>query len=99
MFFEPPYTKDSIRKQYKLLAKQLHPDRGGDTQKFQQMKKQYDELNKFIDELPTKKERKKKLKVKTAKRAKVNVYHIHININKMMDAKNILNDFINSIFR
>lgn len=33
----PPYTADNIEKQYKELAKILHPDKGGDKESFQEL--------------------------------------------------------------
>jgi len=71
MFFEAPYTQDNIRKQYKLLAKQLHPDKGGSTQKFQRMKKEYDDINEIIAELPNKKKVAPKKKVPVKKKAAI----------------------------
>ena len=37
-------TLKSIEKKYKILAKQLHPDKGGDTEEFQKLKESYDSI-------------------------------------------------------
>lgn len=37
LYFKQPYTDESIKKQYKELAKLLHPDKGGSSAKFKQM--------------------------------------------------------------
>lgn len=37
LYFKQPYTDESIKKQYKELAKILHPDKGGSSAKFKQM--------------------------------------------------------------
>lgn len=38
-------TQDEIRQQYKILAQQYHPDRGGDEEKFKKIKLAYELLN------------------------------------------------------
>jgi len=37
LYFKLPYTDENIKKQYKELAKILHPDKGGSSAKFKQM--------------------------------------------------------------
>lgn len=36
-FFKPPYTMESIEKQFKTLSKKLHPDKGGNKTDFQNL--------------------------------------------------------------
>ncbi len=40
----PPKTKDEIKKQYYKLSLKYHPDKGGDNDKFIQLKNAYDKL-------------------------------------------------------
>lgn len=40
-YFQPPYTLDNIDKQYKELAKILHPDKGGTTEDFQHLQREH----------------------------------------------------------
>lgn len=42
---EPTSTNDEIKKAYKKLAMQHHPDRGGDQNKFQEIQQAYDTLS------------------------------------------------------
>ncbi len=37
-------TIRNIEKEYKRLAKQLHPDKGGDKEEFQKLKESYDSI-------------------------------------------------------
>lgn len=42
---QPDCTPDEIHSAYRRLAKQYHPDKGGDPEKFRQLKEAYDVLN------------------------------------------------------
>jgi hypothetical protein len=91
MYFQPPYTKDNVHKQFRTLSKTMHPDAGGSTAEFQKMQDEYLQVNKIIEALPmiTRKAVKKK-----KKKAKVQIVHIHINLKKIM-----MDDIINAILK
>ncbi len=46
-FTEVP-TMDELKKRYRTLAKENHPDRGGDPEKFEQITKAYKEAETYI---------------------------------------------------
>ena len=37
-------SRENLKKEYRRLAMKMHPDRGGDTKKFQDMKREYETL-------------------------------------------------------
>lgn len=43
MYFENCFTKEELKIEYRRLSLLLHPDRGGKTAAFQQMKNEYDQ--------------------------------------------------------
>ena len=59
LYFKQPYTDESIKKQYKELAKLLHPDKGGSYAKFKQMIQEKEIILNIIKEhtKPVKKEK------------------------------------------
>ena len=59
LYFKQPYTDESIKKQYKELAKLLHPDKGGSSAKFKQMIQEKEIILNIIKEhtKPVKKEK------------------------------------------
>jgi hypothetical protein len=67
LFFKKPYTDKSIKMQYKELAKLLHPDKGGSSEKFKQMIQEKEIILNIIKEntKPEKKEKKVILKKNT----------------------------------
>jgi hypothetical protein len=48
-FINSPYTTNSLRRDYYSLCKKLHPDRGGDTEKFKEMMNEYSSIKISID--------------------------------------------------
>lgn len=40
-FINSPYTTNSLRGEYRSLCKKLHPDTGGDAEKFKEMMNEY----------------------------------------------------------
>jgi hypothetical protein len=46
-YFKHPYTADGAAKQYKELAKILHPDKGGDKAEFQLLTREYELVKKI----------------------------------------------------
>lgn len=79
MYFLAPYTNDSIKKQYKTLAKKLHPDKlGGNESEFKLMKYEFDVLIKLIS-APKQKIQKRRLIIKKTKKHPI---HYHITIDK-----------------
>lgn len=46
-YFENCKNIDEAKKQYKILAKQMHPDQGGDDELFKELQKQYENFLKF----------------------------------------------------
>lgn len=59
-YFEPPYTNENLKKQFRELSKKLHPDKDKDASAsnagaFVEMMKQYEYLKKLIDKPPAKK--------------------------------------------
>jgi len=59
LYFKQPYTDESIKKQFKELAKILHPDKGGSATKFKQMIQEKEIILNIIKEhtKPLKKEK------------------------------------------
>lgn len=49
-YFADCVDEDHIKQRFKKLVKELHPDFGGTTPEFQEMKEQYDELRKYKSE-------------------------------------------------
>ena len=47
---ELPCTEEDIKRKYRQLAETLHPDRGGDRQKFMLLQKQFEEAVRFVRE-------------------------------------------------
>lgn len=45
-YFEGYYEMDEIKNKYKILAKELHPDTGGDENEFQLMSQQFESIKK-----------------------------------------------------
>ncbi|OIK16889.1 hypothetical protein BIV60_02455 [Bacillus sp. MUM 116] len=43
-FFQSVTTLEELKKQYRKLALQFHPDRGGNEKDFIELKKEYDQL-------------------------------------------------------
>ena len=41
---EPPVTEDDLKKAYHKMCLKFHPDKGGDAEKFIEIKNAYDEL-------------------------------------------------------
>jgi hypothetical protein len=91
MYFQAPYTKDNVHKQFRTLSKTMHPDKGGSTADFQKMLQEYQQVNKIIEALPMIKRKAAKPK---RKKAKVQIVHIHINLKKIM-----MDDIINAILK
>lgn len=61
-YFEPPYTKENLKKQFRELSKKLHPDKDKDASAsnagaFVEMMRQYEYLKKIIDKPPAPKKR------------------------------------------
>lgn len=52
-YFNNPQTLEELKKQYKKLAMQYHPDRGGDTKTMQAVNAEYDELFKRLKDIHT----------------------------------------------
>ena len=43
-YFQDCSTKEQAKERYRKLLKELHPDRGGSTEEFQEMQRQYEQL-------------------------------------------------------
>ena len=48
-FINSPYTINSLRLEYRSLCKKLHPDTGGDDEKFKEMMNEYTSIKVSID--------------------------------------------------
>lgn len=48
-FINSPYTTNSLRREYYSLCKKLHPDRGGNAEKFKEMMNEYSSIKISID--------------------------------------------------
>ena len=49
-YFSEPYNSENLKKQYRILALRLHPDRGGSHNEFVEMSAQFDKLIKLFGE-------------------------------------------------
>jgi len=86
-FFVPPFTDESIKKQFRELSKKLHPDKNGDSILFIEMQNEKNNLIDAINKhIPTP---KKKKVVKKSKKIK----HIHI----IVDGNEIINKFLKQL--
>jgi len=86
-FFAPPYTNENINKQFKILCKKLHPDRGGNNEDFIQMQIEknalLEMLKKYSISIPKKKYKAKKIKkVRTSINFEIRNNRIFFTINK-----------------
>lgn len=48
-FINSPYTTNSLKREYRSLCKKLHPDTGGDADKFKEMMNEYTSIKISID--------------------------------------------------
>jgi len=48
---EMPCSEAEVKKAYRKLAERMHPDRGGDRQKFLQLQSQFEEAMEFVREV------------------------------------------------
>lgn len=70
-YFRPPYTRENIETQFRELVKIFHPDKGGDSQKFVELKQERDLLLKLAESFKVQGRKRKillKKKVKPAKK-------------------------------
>lgn len=86
LYFKLPYNEQSIKKQYKELAKILHPDKGGSSAKFKQMIQEKDIILNFL-KLQEKKPEKKEKKIFVKKNTYIQIVRIDPEelINKFLD--------------
>lgn len=50
-YFKPPFTLEYADRQYKALAKVLHPDKGGDKAEFQSLQQEYELVKKVCNSI------------------------------------------------
>lgn len=92
MYFQAPYTPDSIKIQYRALSKRLHPDKGGSEKDFQEMQKEYEIVRRIIGDLPERRSPKKKILKKAKVKRRPGIY-IHI------DSEALLKKVLNRLMR
>jgi len=68
-YFEPPYTKENLKNQFRELSKKLHPDKDKDASAsnagaFVEMMRQYEYLKNKIEKPPAQKKRQTATKKK-----------------------------------
>jgi curved DNA-binding protein CbpA len=51
MGLRAPCTEEDVKRVYRCLAEQLHPDRGGDTRRFLLLQEQFEKALHYVREL------------------------------------------------
>ena len=51
MGLEMPCSEQEVKRAYRVLAERLHPDRGGDRQKFLELQRHFEEAMEFVREV------------------------------------------------
>lgn len=46
-YFKPPFTSEALKQQFRDQCKTLHPDAGGDAEKFKEMRAEFDKVIEF----------------------------------------------------
>ncbi|MEI8136128.1 MAG: hypothetical protein WCH21_02270 [Bacteroidota bacterium] len=74
-YFKPPFKKETINKEYKILCKKLHPDKGGNETEFKEMKTERDNLIKALQNYspPIKKQTRPAAKKTIPKKIIINI--------------------------
>lgn len=70
--FQPPYNPDSVKEQYRQLAKKFHPDKGGNEEKMREVNLEHNYLLQLMKEkFPVKPKRKLSTKSSFYKKIRV----------------------------